>query len=136
MAPDTAPRTEKYQMVVPAVGAAADDTTTIFEAPYACTVTSVSYVPDTTLTGADTDSRTDSLINKGAAGSGTTEIAALAFVSGVDATAFDEKAITLSGTAANLVLAAGDIVAWKSLHVGSTGLADPGGTVIVEITRN
>ncbi len=134
--PDTSPLTRKFTQIVQAVAAGADDTQTIFEAPFACTISDVSYTPDTTLTGANTDSRTVSLINKGATGVGTTAAATLAFVSGVNATAFDEKAITLSSTAADLVLAEGDIVAWKSLHVGATGLADPGGTVQVEVTRS
>jgi hypothetical protein len=45
----------------------------------------------------------------------------------------DETVITLSGTAANLVLAAGDTVIWNSTHVG-TGITDPGGLVSVTLT--
>lgn len=130
------PATAQLSMVVPAVAAAADETTTLGKAPWAGTVTSVSYIPDTAITGANTESRTVSLINKGAAGSGTTAPALLAMVSGVNSAAFDEKAITLSATAADLDVASGDVLAWKSLHVGSTGLADPGGTVIVTLTRD
>lgn len=126
----------KLSMLVPAVGAAADDTTTIGLAPFTGVVTAVTYVADTTLTGANTESRTLSLLNKGQAGSGTTAIATKAFTSGVNATAFDETAITLSVTAADLNVTEGDVLAFKSLHVGSTGLADPGGTVFVTITRD
>ena len=118
------------------VAAGADSSTVLGEAPYAGTVTRVAYVPNTTLTGANTDSRTVTLKNRGQAGAGTTTVATLAFVSGVNATGDDAKAITLSGTPANLVIVAGDVLSWESTHVGSTGLADPGGQVIVEISRS
>ena len=54
---------------------------------------------------------------------------------GVNATAFDEKAITLSATAENLEVVAGDVLALFSEAVGS-GLADPGGTIQVTINRS
>lgn len=127
----------QYTVRIPvdAVAAGSDLETPALIAPWAGTVTSVKYIARTTLTGANTDSRTCSLINKGAAGSGTTVPASLAFVSGTNATAFVPKTITNSGTAADLDVAAGDVLSWKSLHVGATGLADPGGTVEVTITR-
>jgi hypothetical protein len=99
-------------------------------------VTSVSYTPVSDVTGANTETRTISLINKGSDGNGTTSIASLALTSGVNMSDFDEKALTLSGTAANLVVAAGDILAFVSTHSGSTGLADPGGQCKVEIRRD
>lgn len=95
----------------------------------------MSYTPEAAITGAASpDSRTFTLVNKGAAGVGTTNIATLAMVATVDAVAFDEKPITLNGTAANLVVAAGDVLAWVSTAVtGAGGLVDPGGLVQVEI---
>ena len=131
-----APRVETYRMVIAATAAGADFEVTVCAAPYAGTVTAVNYIADTTLTGAATDSRTLSLVNKGQAGLGTTAVASKAFVSGVDALSFARTIITLSGTPANLVVAAGDVLAFKSLHIGSTGLADPGGTVEVTISRD
>jgi hypothetical protein len=133
---DTAPYVRVIEADVPAVSTAGnDDDSVIAQAPFACTVTSVQYVPEAAITGADTNSRTVSLVNKGAAGSGTTTVASLALTSGVNATANDEKAITLSGTAANLVLAEGDTLQWRSIHVG-TGIADPGGLVRITVSRN
>jgi hypothetical protein len=129
------PLARTFEAVVPAVGAGADDTTTVCEAPYDGTVQSVEYLPKAAITGANTDSRTVSLINKGQSGSGTTAPALRAFTNGVNAAAFDNKVVPLSGTAADLAVVAGDVLAWKSLHVGSTGLADPGGTVIVTLAR-
>jgi hypothetical protein len=122
--------------VVAAVAAGSDAEIAVAKAPFDGTVTGVTYVPKSTITGANTDSRTISLLNKGQAGSGTTAVASLALTNGVNATGFDEKALTLSVTAADLVVADGDILSFKSLHVGSTGLADPGGTVFVEFTRS
>lgn len=132
----TAPFVQVIERNVPAVSTAGnDDDTVLGQAPFACTVTSVQYVPEAAITGAATNNRTVSLVNKGQAGSGTTTVASLTFDNGVNAAANDEKTITLSGTAANLVLAAGDTLQWRSIHV-ATGITDPGGVVRVTISRN
>jgi YD repeat-containing protein len=97
-------------------------------------VTSVSYTPEAAVTGAASPaSRTLTCVNKGQAGVGTTTIATLALVGGVDLVAFDEKAITLTATVADRVVAAGDEIVWVSTAVGGTGLVDPGGHVVVEV---
>jgi hypothetical protein len=133
---DQAPLTRTQNHQVPAVGTAGNDATTVlFQAPFACTVTLVNYVPASAITGANTNTRLVELVNKGQAGSGTTQVASIQFNSGVNAAADDEKAVTLSGTAANLVLAAGDTVIWNSTHVG-TGITDPGGLVSVTLSRS
>lgn len=133
---DTAPLQRVLEADVPAVSTAGnDDDSIIAQAPFDCTVTAVQYVSEAAITGANTNTRSVSLINKGQAGAGTTTVATLQFDSGVNATANDERAITLSGTPANLVLAAGDTLLWRSLHIG-TGQADPGGLVRVTVTRN
>lgn len=122
--------------IVPPVATAGNDADTpVFVAPFACTVTSVTYTPSATITGAATNNRTLNLRNKGLTGVGTTVVASLNFASGVNADAFDEKAITLSGTPANLVLAAGDVLALQSLPI-LTGITDPGGMLRVTVTRN
>lgn len=119
----------------PAVAAASDKSTVLGAAPFAGTITAATYTPDAQLTGADTESRTLTIVNKGQDGNGTTNIATKAFVNAVNANDFDETTLTLNATAANLVVAAGDIIAFVSTHVGSTGLADPGGKVRVTISR-
>jgi hypothetical protein len=106
----------------------------VVRAPFAGKVTSVNYAPIAGITGANGSTREYKLVNKGASGSGTTEIATLIMISGVNATAFDEKPITLSATPANLVVAEGDILAWVSNHQ-SSGLADPGGLLTIAIER-
>lgn len=133
---ETTPLVRSYDHTAAAAAAGADNERNLIIAPFAGTVTAVQYVPDTILTGANTDSRTIVLVNKGAAGSGTTIVATRAFVSGQNIAADTVGAITLSATPANLVVAAGDVLAWQSTHVGSTGLADPGGLAHIEITRS
>jgi hypothetical protein len=133
---DTAPLTRTLTTTAPAVAAASDGHQTIDEVPFAGTVTGVSYTPEAAITGANTETRTLTVVNKGAAGSGTTVVATLAFTSGVNGVAFDEKAFTLSVVSGATTVAAGDILALVSTHSGSTGLADPGGLAQVEITRS
>lgn len=113
---------------------ASSQNTVAMEAQFQGTVTGVTYVPSAAITGAATNNRTVALVNKGAAGSGSTSIASLTFASGTNASANVETAVTLSGTAANLNVAAGDVLQWQSTANG-TGLADPGGLVRVTISR-
>lgn len=126
---------QKLAATVPAVTIAATADQTVGAVTMAGRVSSVSYTPEAAITGAASpDSRTFTLVNKGAAGVGTTNVATLAMVSAVNGVAFDEKATTLNATAANLVVAAGDILVWVSTAVTSGGgLVDPGGLVQIEI---
>lgn len=129
------PRVEAKTAVVIAAAVAVDTQTVVCEAPYAGTVDRVGYIPVSLVTGANTNSRTLTVTNRGQAGSGSTNVATLALVSGVNAAADAEKAVTLNATPANLVVAAGDVISFESTHVG-TGIADPGGEVLVEFTRS
>lgn len=116
----------------PMATAGTDLSTVAFIVPRAGTVTAVTYTTVTAITGAATNKRDVSLINKGQAGAGSTVIATLSFDTGINTVAYDEKPITLSGTPANLVVAAGDVLQWLSDAIG-TGIADPGGLVAVTI---
>lgn len=131
-----APLTRQFQTLLPATAAGADFVAVICTAPFAGTLSAASYIADTTLTGANTDSRTLNIHNRGQAGSGTTVMATKAFTSGVNATQYDETTLTLTSTAADLIVAEGDVISVQSLHVGGTGLADPGGTVVITLTRS
>lgn len=122
----------EIELAPAAVGA---DSSGAVRAPFDGTVTAVSYVPVAAVTGANTNSRTVSVVNHGQDGSGSTSVASLAFVSAVNAAAYDEKDITLSGTPANLTVVAGDILEGRSLHIG-TGIAEPGGTLFVTLARS
>jgi hypothetical protein len=101
-------------------------------APYDGKVTGARIIAAAAITGANTDSRTVQLFNRGQAGSGTTLVASKAFTSGVNAAADTTTALTLTATAADLLVVAGDILELVSLHVGSTGLAGPEFTGIVD----
>lgn len=116
----------------PAVATAASDTNILGEVKQDGTVSGVSYTPDASITGVNTNTRILRVVNRGQSGGGTTLVASLQFDSGVNATAGDEKALTLSGTPANLSVSAGDVLALESNAVG-TGLADPGGLLQVDI---
>jgi hypothetical protein len=130
----TAPNVQSLTARAPAVAGGSDATSNVGEAPFPGTVTEVSYIPDATITGAATNNRTLNLINKGSDGTGSTVIATLQFVNGVNIAASDEGLLTLSATPANLNVNQDDVLALQSLHVG-TGIADPGGLVEVEISR-
>lgn len=127
----TVQRVEQEPVTILATGA------NVIEAPFTGKVSEVTYTPVAAVTGAASPaSRTLSLINHGQAGVGTTVVASLALVAGVNLVAFDEKALTLSVTAADLLVTAGDILEFRSAAVGGTGLVDPGGTVSVTFERN
>jgi hypothetical protein len=127
----TAPFGAGHQVPVqPQATAGSDLNTNVYVAPRDATVSGVTYTTVTAITGANTNTRSVSLVNKGQAGAGTTVIATLQFNSGVNTVAADEKAITLSSTASDLLLVAGDVLQWQSTHIG-TGIADPGGLVVI-----
>jgi hypothetical protein len=123
MANEAAPFSMTLGATIDAAIAAADSSGAYVVAPFAGVVSAASVIAATLLTGANTESRTLQLHNRGAAGAGTTLVASKAFVSGVNAAADDETALTLSATAADLVVAEGDVLEFTSLHVGATGLA-------------
>jgi hypothetical protein len=121
--------------VQPQATAGSNLNTNVIRVDSAGTVSAVTYAPVTAITGANTNTRSVSLVNKGQAGAGSTVIAIIQYNSGVNAAASDENTVTLSGTPANLVVAAGDILQWQSTAVG-TGIADPGGLVAVTISAS
>jgi hypothetical protein len=132
---DTAPYVQVLAFPAPAVTTAnASDDIAATVVPFDCTVTSVTYTAEAAITGAATNHRTVSIVNKGLTGAGSTTVASLTFNTGTNAAAYDETTITLSGTAANLDLTAGDVLQWRSVFVG-TGITDPGGLVRVTVTR-
>lgn len=121
--------------VVPDAAQAAEASTPIGIAPFGGSVSAVQYIPDTAITGADTDTRAVSLVNRGDDGTGTTVVATLTFEAGTDAAAFDAVSIPLSAVEDATTVAEGDVLEWLSEDVG-TGLADPGGLVQVSVSRS
>lgn len=136
MANEAAPQvTTLVSGPVASTGAGADASGRYVVAPFAGTVTAASVITAAAITGANTESRTIQLFNRGQAGAGTTLLASKAFTLAVNAVADDETALALTATAADLIVASGDVLEFVSLHVGATGLAGPEFTGRVSISR-
>jgi hypothetical protein len=101
----------------------------VLRAPRRMKVTGARFIPKAAITADATNYLTLTLRNRGAAGAGTTQVAARSFATG-NAAAFVADAMTVSATAANLILAAGDVLTAEKLNSG-TGLALPAGTLEV-----
>lgn len=115
-----------FQARIAAVAAGADQEIVLGFGLKKCQILSAGFIPDTAITGANTDSRDFSFVNKGSAGDGTTAIkAAKHYVNGVDVAAYvADELITASDAK---TIAENEVVTFKSLHVGSTGMADVAG---------
>lgn len=131
---EQAPLRRGREFNAPAVAAASSANSPAGEVPFAGAVSGVTYTPQAAITGVNTNTRQIRLVNRGQDGSGSTVVASLQFDSGVNAPAYDERALNLSGVAGALNVNAGDILAWESNAVG-TGLADPGGLAQIEFNR-
>lgn len=101
----------------------------IGRAPFAGVVTAVEFIASTAITGANTHYFTLNVRNR-QTGAGTLVPAALAFTSGVDGVAQTPKTITVSGTAAQVAVAEGDVITVEKAITGN-GLACPDGFVVV-----
>ena len=107
------------QASIPAQGTAATtQTTTLMKAPFDGTLAAASLISNADLTADASHYRTFTLINKGQDGNGTAAMAALD-TSTTGFTDFDERAMTLSGTAANLDVNEGDIIAVAETVTGN-----------------
>lgn len=95
-------------------------------------VANVEFLPAWALAGANTNSRTLTLYNRGRTGNGTAVVAQLALTAGVNLEKGVSKSITL-GTATDRMLVPGDVLQWESLHIGN-GLPDVGGLVVVQLS--
>jgi hypothetical protein len=128
--------TERITGNFPAIAAGTDQSTTIAESHVAGIVKAATITVNGNVTANGSTYRTFTLVNKGQDGNGTTAIAVFATDTPTtdDIADFDEKALTLSSTAADLVVAKGDILALVETHA-STGVAHSGGRVEIEIER-
>ena len=127
------PHLDVVEKVVVAVVLGSDLVTPIHKCIEAGTVTKCEWIPTAAFVGADTNTRTISVINKGAAGAGTNQLANQLLNAASGTQAADVAFVIPAGTGPNTV-AAGDILVFSSVHNG-TGLADPGGMVRLEITK-
>ena len=108
------------QVYVPANAGDTDVKHPIIRVPWDIKVVAAYVIFQAAITGADTNYCTPTLLNAGSAGVGTTVIASKAYTSGVDAVALLADALTLSGTAANLLVSAGEMLAYLSDMTGSS----------------
>lgn len=123
------PGLQKFSMPLEAAASAAASTSAAsvgrMTPAKAIRIKGAKFIPEAALTGAATNYCTLSLRNLGTNGAGTKDIASLAFSgTGVTAAADVAKALTLSATAADLLVAAGEVLAWHIAQAG-TGMAYP-----------
>lgn len=100
-----------------------------FVAPFNMKIIGVKWIPAAAIAANGTNYFTMNLRNRGAAGAGATAIATRSYVA-TNSTANVAEAMTLSGTAADLNVAAGDVITVDKVNTG-TGLAMPDGVVQV-----
>ena len=118
-----------HQVIIDPIAAGdATELQSLFVAPFTCKITGVTITPDAAATGDNTNTKNLNIHNRGQAGAGTTEIANLDLVTGVDLVARDEKTI---GSGMSSAVASGDVIALQVEQVG-TGVAIP--RSIVKIT--
>jgi len=92
-------------------------------------ITGARFIPDTAITGAATNNMAIQIVNKGVAGTGTDGVTAVkTYASGTDAVKNVAEELTLSTTAADLVVTTGEVLALEKTENG-TGLALPPGLV-------
>lgn len=121
------------QAYAPAHAAAtATEQVPIFTAAQPLRVRRVSFTPAAAATGDNSNTTNLNVINRGAAGAGTTEIGSFDPVTGADLVAGDEKNVFAPVAASGYItLAAGDVLAAQYEKVGS-GLAISQGVWTVE----
>jgi hypothetical protein len=102
--------------------------------PWNLTITSAVLIPSAAITANGTNYLTLSFFNRGAAGAGTAQWATARSYASVNSVKATPETLTLSSTAADLSLTAGDVVQIENAPTGS-GLIWPGGSVYVVARR-
>lgn len=100
----------------------------VWRAPLKCVVTAVSFVPSAAITANGTNYSDYTLTRYTAGASGTT-VATRSWAA-TNSVAETPEALTLSGTAANLLLAVDDTLSVVK-SVGGTGLTIPDGLLVI-----
>lgn len=104
-----------------------------FTAPNKLTIVSATLVWGAAITGAATNNFIISFFNRGAAGAGTVQWAtAITYANGTNAAKATPVTLTLSSTASDLAVAAGDVISVE-LTVNGSGLICPGGAVMLTV---
>jgi hypothetical protein len=119
------------RLFVPGQGTAGTvDDWVVMVADQNITVTGVTIVPNAAITANGTNFFDLTLVNKGGAAGGSTSVATRSWAA-TNSAAFVAEAMTLSGTAANLNVAAGDVLD-LARTVTASGLAMPDMLVVVK----
>jgi len=127
-----------FTIPVPAAAEEGDATVECCIAPFAGSVASASYTSLAAYAESATLYQTHTLENLGPKGEGSTAVATLSTKEGVakkeKLVAGTPAALALSGTPANVLVAAGDVLRFKKIHTGKSA-ADTGGVLTVLIHR-
>lgn len=119
----------RHQAYVPSQGTAGTvDNWPVFVAPAKLQIVSVKFVPSAAVTASGTNFSTYTLTNK-VAGAGSTAVASRAW-SATDSVASTPESLTLSGTAANLLVNADESLEVVKT-IGGTGLVIPDGLLVI-----
>lgn len=122
------------QMALESVGnAASTGNLPVWQAPLDCTVTEVKITPSAAIT-ADGTNYSVYTLTRHTAGASATTVATRSWIA-TNSAAVTAESMTLSGTAANLVLTAGDTLTIVKT-VGGTGLVIPNLLIRVAYTLN
>lgn len=106
-----------------------------FKAPYRFQVIEAIVCPGAALTAADATANTYTLAKADGAGGAATTIASVTTtLAGGSWVADVFKTVTLSATAANVLVADGQLVTWKKTHL-STGTVTPASTLSIRIRK-
>lgn len=131
-----APLTEDFEVSLAAEATAGTgQEAQLCVAPWAGTLASATYIPEANVTGVASNNKAINVRNRGSAGSGATIMATLTFGAATNGVAFDESALALSGTPANLAFNQGDVLTASST-VNGTGMTMPEGRVRVTLSRS
>lgn len=103
-------------------------------APFDMVITAVKWVPTANITADGTNYFDLALRNRGSDAAGTADAATRSYAA-TDSTAFVSEDMTLSSTAADLEVAAGDVLTIERTVAG-TGLAMPDGVVQIHARGN
>lgn len=136
--PDLSPYTDKVtQQIVRQATAGTDQSTIVGKVPFAGVLTAAELLPAVAMASSDSVSRTFTLYNRGQAGAGTTVLATYQTLATPTDYAFVDnvaKAMTLTATTADRVLAQDDILELVETHA-STGTAHGGFRFSASINR-
>lgn len=129
----SAPFSDFVERIVPGQATAGTDISwNIDKAKFDGSLTAASYTPNAAITGDASNNRTFKIVNKGQDGSGTTVMASLTTTANLAADT--EAAFELSEVEGALDFEAGDILEFNS-DANASGVADPGGLVVVTLAR-